>query len=384
MHHPIIIIGSGMAAYTLAREFRKLDKETALTIVTADDGDAYSKPMLSTALAQNKAPDQLINARVESMREQLDAQILTHRQVLAIDAAAKQVQLQDQMLAYSQLVLALGADPVRPQLAGNAADAVLSVNDLNDYARFRAAIVNAKRVTILGGGLIGCEFANDLATAGYQVDIVHPQAYPLERLLPEAAATALREGLANLGVTWHLQRMAIAVDHQGDRLVVSLNDGSTIETDAVLSAIGLRPRTQLAQNAGIHAGRGIRVNRQLQTNVPGIYAIGDCAEVEGHVLPYVLPLMAQARALAVTLSGTPTSVAYPAMPVVVKTPACPIAVAVPSVPDSAIWAVDCQEDGICALYQDANGQLLGFALTGKATQQRQALTKQLPPILTMQ
>lgn len=382
--HPIIIIGSGMAAYTLAREFRKLDKETALTIITADDGDAYSKPMLSTALAQNKAPDQLINARVESMREQLDAQILTHRQVLAIDATAKQVQLQDQTLDYSQLVLALGADPVRPQLAGDAADAVLSVNDLSDYARFRAAIVNARRVAILGGGLIGCEFANDLATAGYQVDIVHPQAYPLERLLPEAAATALRDGLANLGVTWHLQRMAVAVDHHGDSLMLSLNDGTSIETDAVLSAIGLRPRVQLAQNAGIHAGRGIRVNRQLQTNVPGIYAIGDCAEVEGHVLPYVLPLMAQARALAVTLTGTPTGVAYPAMPVVVKTPACPIAVAAPSVPDSATWAVDCQEDGICALYQDANGQLLGFALTGKAVQQRQTLVKQLPPILTMQ
>lgn len=382
--HPIIIIGSGMAAYTLAREFRKLDKETALTIITADDGDAYSKPMLSTALAQNKAPDQLINARVESMREQLDAQILTHRQVLAIDATAKQVQLQDQTLDYSQLVLALGADPVRPQLAGDAADAVLSVNDLSDYARFRAAIVNARRVAILGGGLIGCEFANDLATAGYQVDIVHPQAYPLERLLPEAAATALRDGLANLGVTWHLQRMAVAVDHHGDSLMLSLNDGTSIETDAVLSAIGLRPRVQLAQNAGIHAGRGIRVNRQLQTNVPGIYAIGDCAEVEGHVLPYVLPLMAQARALAVTLTGTPTGVAYPAMPVVVKTPACPIAVAAPSVPDRATWAVDCQEDGICALYQDANGQLLGFALTGKAVQQRQTLVKQLPPILTMQ
>ncbi|MDR3391386.1 MAG: FAD-dependent oxidoreductase [Sulfuriferula sp.] len=382
--HPIIIIGSGMAAYTLAREFRKLDKETALTIITADDGDAYSKPMLSTALAQNKAPDQLVNAKVESMREQLNAQILSNQQVLAIDAAAKQLQLQDQTLSYSKLILALGADPVRAQLAGDAADAVMSINDLTDYARFRAAIVNAKRVAILGGGLIGCEFANDLAAAGFHVEIVHPQAYPLERLLPEAAAIALRDGLAGLGVVWHLQRMAVAVDHHGDDLVVSLNDGSTVAADAVLSAIGLRPRTQLAQHAGIHTGRGIRVNRQLQTNVPDVYAIGDCAEVEGHVLPYVLPLMAQARALAATLSGTPTNVAYPAMPVVVKTPACPIALAAPSVPDSASWTVDCQEDGICALYQDANGQLLGFALTGKATQQRQALAKQLPPILTMQ
>lgn len=381
---PIIIIGSGMAAYTLAREFRKLDKEMPLTVITADDGDAYSKPMLSTALAQNKMPDQLVNAKVESMREQLNAQILTHQQVQAIDPTAKQVHLKDQTLAYSQLVLALGADPVRPQLAGDAGSAVLSVNDLTDYARFRAAIVNAKRVTILGGGLIGCEFANDLAGAGYQVDIVHPHAYPLERLLPEAAGVELKNNLAKIGVVWHLQRMTVAVDHQGDSLLVSLNDGSSIKTDAVLSAIGLRPRIQLAQQAGIQTGRGIRVNRQLQTSVPDIYALGDCAEVEGHVLPYVLPLMAQARALAATLSGTLTGVAYPAMPVVVKTPAYPIAVAAPSVADSAVWAVDCQEDGICALYQDAQGQLLGFALTGKATQQRQALAKQLPPILAMQ
>lgn len=382
--HPIIIIGSGMAAYTLAREFRKLNKDTALTVITADDGDAYSKPMLSTALAQNKTPDQLINAKVDSMREQLNAQILTHQQVLAIDPAAKQVQLKEHLLNYSQLVLALGADVVRPQLAGDAASAVLSVNDLADYARFRGAIVNAKHITILGGGLIGCEFANDLAGAGYQVDIVHPHAYPLERLLPEAAGLELQRKLGNIGVTWHLQRMAVAVDHQGDRLVMSLNDGATIETDTVLSAIGLRPRIQLAQQAGIQAGRGIRVNRLLQTSVPDIYALGDCAEVEGHVLPYVLPLMAQARALAVTLSGTPTAVAYPAMPIVVKTPAYPIAVAVPSVQDGAVWAVACQEDGICALYQDAQGQLLGFALTGKATQQRQTLAKQLPPILAMQ
>lgn len=382
--HPIIIIGSGMAAYTLAREYRKLNKDTPLMVVTADDGDAYSKPMLSTALAQNKQPDQLVNAKVESMREQLNAKILTHQQVIAIDASAKQVQLKDQLLPYSKLVLALGADPVKPQLAGDAASAVMSVNDLGDYARFRGAIISAKRITILGGGLIGCEFANDLAAAGYQVSIAHPHAYPLERLLPEPAALELQNGLAQLGVSWYLQRMAIAVDHQDDHLLVSLNDGTTIAADAVLSAIGLRPRTQIARNAGIHVGRGIRVNRQLQTNVPDIYALGDCAEVEGHVLPYVLPLMAQARALAVTLSGTPTNVLYPAMPVVVKTPACPIAVATPSVPDSASWLVDNQADGICALYQDAGGQLLGFALTGKATQQRQHLAKQLPPILAAQ
>lgn len=377
---PIIIVGSGMAAYTLAREFRKLDADTALTIITADAGDAYSKPMLSTALTQGKTPAQLVNMPADKMREQLKATILTHTRVMAIDVAAKQIQLVNETLSYSKLVLALGADPVRPQLTGDAADAVYSVNDLADYERFHAALAGKKQVTLFGGGLIGCEFANDLVNAGYSVDIVHPHHYPLDRLMPESSGMAIKNSLAQLGVRWHLG-FATAVNHMAGGLVVTLNDGATINTDVALSAIGLRPRTQLAQAAGINTQRGIQVNKQLHTSAPDIYALGDCAEVEGHVLPYVLPLMAQARALAATLAGTPTDVAYPAMPVVVKTPACPTAVAMSNQVDSGIWQVNCTEDGVCALYQDKEGKLLGFALTGKETAQRQTLAKQLPPIL---
>jgi rubredoxin-NAD+ reductase len=377
---PIIIIGSGMAAYTLAREFRKLDAVTALTIITADAGDAYSKPMLSTALTQGKAPAQLVNMSADKMREQLNATILTNTAVVAIDVAQQSVQLANATLTYSKLVLALGADPVRPQLTGNAAEHVYSVNDLADYSRFRAALANKKRVILFGGGLIGCEFANDLVNAGYSVDIVHPHHYPLERLMPEAAGMAIKTGLANLGVRWHLG-FAVAVDEDNSELRVTLNNGDTITTDVALSAIGLRPRIQLALSAGINTQRGIQVDRQLRTNVPDVYAIGDCAEVAGHVLPYVLPLMAQARALAATLAGTATDVAYPAMPVIIKTPACPTAVATPNQLDSGTWQVESTEDGVCALYQDAQGLLLGFALTGTAISQRQTLAKQLPPIL---
>ncbi len=378
---PIIIVGSGMAAYTLAREFRKLDADTALTIITADAGDAYSKPMLSTALTQGKTPAQLVNMPADKMQTQLNATILTHTRVMAIDVTARQVQLANETLSYNKLVLALGADPVQPKLDGNATDAVHTVNDLADYERFRAALDGKQRVTLFGGGLIGCEFANDLVNAGYSVDLVHPHHYPLERLMPEAAGMAIKDALTQLGVRWHVG-FATTVNHADDDLVVTLNDGTHIHTEVTLSAIGLRPRTQLAQAAGISTHRGIQVNKQLHTNAPDVYALGDCAEVEGHVLPYVLPLMAQARALAATLAGMVTEVAYPAMPVVIKTPACPSAVATPNQTDSGRWQVDCSEDGIYALYQDAEGKLLGFALTGKASAQRQTLAKQLPPILS--
>lgn len=378
---PIVIIGSGLAGYTLARELRKLDKNAPLVIITADDGRYYSKPLLSNALAQGKTADQLAGALAPAMAEQLNAEVLVFSRVEEIDPVACNVRVAHRVITYSKLVLALGADPVRPQLTGDAAESVMSVNDLTDYARFRERITGAQRITILGGGLIGCEFANDLSLAGHQVDIVHPAPYPLDRLLPEAAARDLQRALAEAGVTWHLGRTATAVNHAAAGYVVTLNDGTAIAADAVLAAIGLRPRVLLAQAAGIRTSRGIQVNRLLETSAAGVYAMGDCAEVAGHVLPYVLPLMAQARALAATLAGAPTKVIYPAMPVIVKTPACPIAVATVAEGLAGAWQVSCVEDGVCALFQDEKKGLLGFALTGKQAGQRQALAKQLQALL---
>ncbi len=378
---PIIIVGSGLAGYTLARELRKLDAETPLTLITADDGRFYSKPMLSNALAAGKSADALATADAARMAEQLQAEILTHAKVEAIDPGARSITVDGRPRGYRKLVLALGADPVRPQLAGDGAAEVLSVNDLADYARFRRAIENKRRVAIMGGGLIGCEFANDLVAAGYRVDLIHPAAHPLERLLPAPAAEALGDALARAGVTWHLGASVSRVDKAAGGYRLTLSDGSALEAEAVLSAIGLRPRADLARAAGIDTGRGIRVDRRLQSSAPDVYALGDCAEVEGLLLPFVMPLMQAARALAKTLTGTPTEVVYPAMPVVVKTPACPLAVAPPSPGAEGEWHIDDEADGVCALFRDAQGRLRGFALAGAATTKRSALAQQLPAVL---
>jgi rubredoxin-NAD+ reductase len=184
-----------------------------------------------------------------------------------------------------------------------------------------------------------------------------------------------------VGVRWHFGHTAVAVNQAASGYRVTLDDGTALETDVVLAAIGLRPRTQLAHAAGLAVARGIVVNRQLQASLPHVFALGDCAEVNGHVLPYVLPLMAQARALAATLSGTPTEVVYPAMPVMIKTPACPVAVATVAGEVPGNWQVDCSDDGVCALYQDGADRLHGFALTGKQATQRQALAKRLPALM---
>jgi rubredoxin-NAD+ reductase len=145
----------------------------------------------------------------------------------------------------------------------------------------------------------------------------------------------------------------------------------------VLSAIGLKPRTQLAQAAGIPVGRGIQTNGLLETGAANVYAMGDCAEVDGLNLPYVQPLMVQARALAATLTGTPTPVVYAPMPVMVKTPAHPVAVLPPRIGAAGSWKVDCFDGGVCALHLDTSGRMQGFALTGSETSRRNALAKEL-------
>lgn len=379
---PIVIVGSGLAGYTLARELRKLNKDIPITIVTSDDGRSYSKPMLSSALAAGKTPDQLAMASAAQMAEQLKADIHAHTQVGEIRPAERQLRWAERWLPYSALVLAVGAHQKRPRLEGDGVDRVFSVNDLADYTRFRAALSRAKRVALIGAGLIGCEFANDLTTAGYRVQLVAWADTPLENLVPPQVSAGLPIALKAAGLEWHPQTHAVRADRSSEALFVTLANGTVLECDLALTATGLAPHTQLAIDAGLRVGRGITVDRMLRCSTPNVYALGDCAEVEGLVLPYVLPLMNQARALAKTLSGEPTPVSYPVMPVAVKTPAYPIVAVPPPKEDVGQWQIESTADGVKALFHNAGGKLTGFALGGAATAEKTALAKQVPSLLS--
>lgn len=373
----IVIVGSGLAGWTAVRELRKLDKVVPVTLVTADSGDFYSKPMLSNALAQGKTPAQLVGTAAVAMAQQQGITLLQRTRALGIDRPRKALLTDRGEMPYSRLVLALGADPIRLTLSGDAAEAVLSVNDLEDYARFRQALDSARHAAILGAGLIGCEFANDLAAAGHAVTVIDPSPWPLASLLPEAAGRALIAPLAALGVAWRLGDTVTHVDRHGDGYRLALGSGASLEADLVLSAVGLRPRIALAREAGLAVNRGIVADGFLRTGDPDIFVLGDCAEIEGQTRPYVLPIMHAARALAQTLSGTPTPVDFPPMPVVIKTPACPVAVQPVARDAQGSWEIVADEGGVKGLYHDAGGRLKGFALTRSYADERAALTKQL-------
>jgi len=381
MNAPVVIIGTGLAGYNLAREFRKLDGETPLLLITADDGRSYSKPMLSTGFGKNKDADGLSMADPGAMAEQLKAEVRTHTRISGIDPGHKRLWIGEESVIYRDLVLAWGAETVRVPIEGDAADSVFPINDLEDYARFRAAAAGKRRVLLLGAGLIGCEFANDLMLGGYEVQLVAPCEQVMPTLLHPAAAAAVQAGLESLGARFHLGPVLNRLQRVADGLEAHLSDGQVIACDVVVSAIGLRPRIDLAAAAGVQVNRGVVVDRHLKTSHANIYALGDCAEVDGLNLLYVMPLMSCARALAQTLAGNPTVVNYGAMPITVKTPVCPLVVSPPPRGLEGVWTVEGQGADIKALCRDADGKLLGYALTGAAVMDKLALNKELPALL---
>ena len=377
---PIVIVGTGLSGYSLAKEIRKQDKDTPIVMVTADDGYSYSKPMLSTGFTKGKEADELAQASAEAMVEQLNLQLRTYTTVTGIDPDAHELVLGDERLGYSKLVLAWGADVIRLSIAGDGHERVFSINDLMDYRAFRRSLKGKKRVAIMGAGLIGCEFANDLRNGDVEVDVIAPSDALMPGLLPPAAAEAVRDGLEGMGVRFHLETVVEHIANNGDGVRLTLANGEELDSDLVISAVGLRPRTELAAAAGLETQRGIVVNRALETSVPDVYALGDCAEVDGHVLLYVLPLMACARALAKTLVSERTEVKYGTMPVMVKTPCCPTAVCPPPANASGNWEVDANGQDVRALFRSESGEVLGFAVTGGYAVEKQTLSKEVPPI----
>ena len=389
---PLVVIGAGLAGWTTVRELRKLDATRPITLITADSGDFYAKPTLSNALAQKRTPEQLVTTPAATLAQTLGVTLLAHTRVERVDTTHFTVSFTGHdvptTLPYRALVLATGAQAIRVPLQGDAVSQVLSVNSLQDYSVFHARLTgvsssenNSKpkrpSILIMGAGLIGCEFANDLASAGYRVRVVDPAARALAALLPEDTSAQLQTALQDLGIRFDLGQTVIAVNRSespsGAALRVTLSGGESVDADVVLSAIGLHADTALAQAAGIACERGIVVDAQLQTSAPGVYALGDSAQYQTagkRTLPYVMPIMSAARALAATLAGQATEVKFPLMPVAVKTPALPLTIAPPPPGTSGGWQTS---DAGEWHWRDEAGTLRGFTLAGAATPRRAKL-----------
>ncbi|MNJ42560.1 Rubredoxin-NAD(+) reductase [compost metagenome] len=364
---PVVIIGSGHAGYGLAQALRKADPQLEIRVLTQELGHLYSKPALSIALAQGRTAAALATETPLAIEQRLGIRIYTGCKVERIDTQARRLYTCLGEMDYGQLVLASGASAVRVPIEG-CAEALLSVNNLQDYQAFRQRLEGVRSVAILGDGLIGCEFANDLASNGYQVRVIGLGAWPMERLLPEAAGQHLQQALSGVGVQWNLSTTLQRIERTSDGYQLTLADGQVVNADLVLSAVGLRPNLELALEAGLDCGRGIKVDARLQTSQPGIYALGDCVQINGQLLPYLAPINEGIRALARTLLGQPTAAHYPLAPVTVKTPAAPLCLLTPPGGCEGQWRCDATSDGLSAVFHDLGGAMRGFVLLGRQAQ----------------
>jgi len=364
----VLVIGAGMAGWALVESLRAEDPNRTVTMIARCDGDVYPKPQLSAAAARDRKPDELITVPGPVRAEQLGIHLMARTRVLSIDTERRRVITPRGGIPYGKLVLAPGARQPKPSLAGDAADQVMQVNDLASYRHFRTEVDARTPATILilGAGLIGCEFADDLSSAGHTIHLVDQAAHPLTRLLPEALSSTLAMALQEKGVCLHTGCTVQSVQgSQSGRLAVQLDSGELIESDVVLSALGLIPNAELAGLAGANTGTGIQVDSTLQTSVADIYALGDCAEHNGQLLPYVRPLQEQARALAANLCGREVHYQPNAGTVIVKTPSLPLAVWPPREPGEWVEQEADQHDMV--LEHRSGDRLTGFALAGRRT-----------------
>ncbi|MFP4295670.1 MAG: FAD-dependent oxidoreductase, partial [Halothiobacillaceae bacterium] len=375
----IVIVGSGIAGWSAAEAIRARQADVPITLLCADTGNVYPKPALSMALRQGRRPEDLIEMRGEEKAAELNVQLLANTRVLSIKPEARRMLTSAGTIRFGKLVLATGANPIRVPVGGDAQEAIRSINNLEQYQSLIAELEQtSQRVLIMGAGLVGCELAEDLAAAGHQVTLSDLSERPMARLLPPAISAALMESWRPLGIRLLAGAPLAQVDADDARgLKASFSSGDPAHFDVIISAVGLRPNIELAKKAGLAVGRGLIVDaRTMQTSCPGVYALGDCIEIDGHTQAYIEPIRRQSQALAASLAGqdAPFDAGRP-VSVRVKTTRLPIQSCLPPGHEIcwADWSV-VTDAGAEQHHEYRQGDLLlGFALSGQCAAEAPAL-----------
>ncbi|WP_411994556.1 NADH:flavorubredoxin reductase NorW [Agarivorans sp. DSG3-1] len=378
MPAPIIIIGSGFAAYQLVKTLRRTDSQLSIQVFTSDEGNEYNKPDLSHAFSKQQSVDALIQLPAAEFAKRYQLELFANTKVESVCTAKQTITANGQLYPYSKLVFATGASTFVPALKGNNATSIITLNSLVEYRQAQASINASSSVLIMGGGLIGVELAMDLRTNGKEVIIVEPNSRLLANVAPDFIALRLEQQLHEAGITLALYDSVVSLNTtEGEATTtVTSKQGKTFKVDTVISAAGLRANSLLATQAGIVVNRGIVVNKQLATSAKNVYAIGDCAEIDGKVMAYLQPIILSANVLAKQLLDQPAQLALTPMMVKVKTPTYPIQVG-GSFDANSTWKVGFEKQGVVAEAYNAQHQMTGFVVTDQQLNQAFPLLRKI-------
>ena len=270
----IVIVGGGAAGFAAAEMLRREGFGGSLTLVSADDEPPYDRPNCSKDYLAGSAPEDWMPLKPAEFYKEYSIDLQLGSEVTAIDSGPRQVALANgRKIAFDKLLLATGAEPVRLQLPGADQPHVHVLRSLSDARAIIANATAARHAVVIGASFIGLEVAAALRTRNLDVHVVAPERRPLERILGPEFGDFIRELHEEHGVVFHLEDTVTSIEGTNAKL----KSGATLPAEVVVVGVGVRPRLQLAERAGVKIDRGVAVNEYLETSIPDIYAAGDIA-----------------------------------------------------------------------------------------------------------
>jgi nitrite reductase (NADH) large subunit len=299
MKEKLVMIGNGMAGMRTIEELLKIAPDMYdITVFGDEPYGNYNRILLSPVLAGEKTFDEIMLNTIDWYEEN-NIKLHAGKRVAEINRIERTVTAEDGTTEeYDRLLIATGSRPFIIPIPGHDKEGVIAYRDKKDVDTMLDAAKNYRHATIIGGGLLGLEAANGIIQHGMKVTVVHLGDTLMERQMDAVSGRMLKESLEERGMDFRMEAQTAAITGNGRVTGVKFADGSSIETDLVVMAVGIRPNFELAQQAGLHCERGIVVNDTLQTYDPRIYAVGECVQHRNQTYGLVAPLFEMAKVCA--------------------------------------------------------------------------------------
>lgn len=299
--HRLVVIGNGMVGQRFLETLVTTDTSFSITVLGEEPRPAYDRVQLSSYFSGRTADD--LSLVPEGFFERHGIDLRLGERAVRIDRAGRRVHTASGLeVDYDTLVLATGSYPFVPPVPGRDRPGCFVYRTIEDLDAIRAAAAHARTGAVIGGGLLGLEAAKALLRRGLDVTVVHQFDTLMERHLDAQAAEFLRSELESRGLKFRMPARTVAILGHERATGLLFDDGSTLEADLIVLAVGVRPNIDLARRAGLRCDRGILVNDTLQTFDPSIYAVGECVQHRDNTFGMVAPLWQQARVCAVHLA----------------------------------------------------------------------------------